>query len=168
MWSFPIRSDCESVHLYEKNKRSNSSRRCNSQGSRCITPIMPKPTPGVLVSPSVMGFVPFETIGKPLILPKPPSQEGCFSSSTSPLRSPFASPQLISTMTQTHSTWLGSGQVIKVPAKKCRGKASGKERPIKGKGRGRRKGLQKKTIPNGYMLFCKDKRNRIFKWVFVV
>ena len=183
MVCFSNRSDCESVSVFEDNIRSNSSSRSNSQGSRCVTPIYPKPTPGVLLSPSITGFIPLQTIGKPLILPKPPYQDDCFSPTS--LRSPLTSPQLVPTLRMvptacpvtvseaplilpqffqditksTRSQWLGS--IIKVPARRYSTRTRNKER-IQGKC-AVEKGPQKKTIPNGYMLYCKYKRNSVFK-----
>ena len=168
---FLNRSDCE--FIFDDSIRSNSSSRSGSQESHCVTPIYPKPTPGVLLSPSVPGFIPIQTIGTPLILSKPHYPDECFS----PPSSPLTSPQLLSSFrviptassvpepaflpqffpditNRTRSQWLCS--VIEVPARAWNNESP--EEIDKGVVKS-----QKKTIPNGYMLYCKDKRSCVIK-----
>ena len=186
------RDDGDSV--FDDSIRSNSSSRSSSRGSRSVTPIYPKPSPGVLVSPPLAGFIPLQTIGKPLILPKPDHQDNCFSpppihpplvhpplAHSPPGHSPLehsllTSPQLLSrfrvmassipvpepamlpqffpdiSRCMTQSQWLRS--VVKVPARVWQGEEKNKSVE---------KGSQKKTIPNGYMLYCKERRNSLVK-----
>jgi hypothetical protein len=163
--------------VFDDNVRSSSSSRSSSQGSRSVTPIYPKLSPGILVNPSLAGFIPLQSIGKPLILPKPGNEDSCFSPPL--VHSPLTSPQLLprfpmlptatsvpepvmlpqffpdmSNSSRTRPQWLRS--VIKVPARLCK---RGEERERF------EKGSQKKTIPNGYMLYCKERRNSLVKYV---
>lgn len=172
---FSRRNDVECLSLSASQILDDNTRsRNNSQTSRCATPISPIPIPGVLVSPSV-GFIPLKSIGKPMILPKPP-QGDCFSPPL--LRSPLISPQFVSTIRLIPSACSvplpdavavtqfcpDVGNRIRTspvtrPARKCRTKARNKDEDK----RGGDKGSQKKCIPNGYMLYCKKRRNHVLK-----
>ena len=189
---FACRNDCEYVpsspgQIFEDSTRPSLFNRNNSQASRCVTPISPRTMPGVLVSPSA--FIPLQSMGKPMILPKPP-QGDCFSSPI--VRPSLISPQIVSTiklipsacsvqvseaatLTQfcldvtspirTRSQRFGSPVMMPaqrwIPFRKRRTRSRNKEKHEDKCGV--EKGSQKKCIPNGYMLYCKKRRNHVLR-----
>lgn len=173
-----IRSGRNSAPAGASTFRSNPSSRTSSQGSRCATPVCPRSSPAGLLSSPVTGFIPLPSTGKPLILPKPPNQDGYHS--PSPQNSPLTSPQLVPTLRAIPQkdapavlpqfppslTSTGAplaqclGSVIRVPARRygptSRSKESCKET-------GKDAASPEKTMPNGYMLYCNEKRSDVFR-----
>ena len=156
--------------LKEKATAAGSSNSNTSQGSRCVTPVVTPicSSPGVLLSPTVAGFIPLTAIGKPLILPKPTHQDNCFSPTfiTSPQQL-LPSLRVISPASSvpvSSSAWSQSpGSPNKVTARKYPTRLRSKQKNEDMYKYSVEKTSPKKTVPNGYMLYCKEKRNSVLK-----